>query len=287
MLRPKATARKTPSWPTPTAEQIEVVLLGTYHMDEPGLDAVNVSADDVLADTRQHELERLVSNLERAEPDHVAVERPASQSAAVNDIYARYRDSDVAYDEEYAFEPRHPERNDELVACRSEVIQIGFRLADRLGHERVSPVDVPAMLGDSPDFGALEQAGFEPAVKTDVPRVNTDDLQASLDERLAASTIPAYYRHLNEEAALHHNDGMFDEFLRYGKGDNYAGPDALATWYQRNLRMIHNIWRTVDEDTERVLFVVGSGHVHVLRHLLTEFPSFCPVSPLPYLPLDG
>lgn len=286
MLRPKATARKTPTWPTPTAEQVEVVLLGTYHMDEPGLDEVNVNADDVLADARQHELEALASQLEHAEPDHVAVERPALRSAAVNDIYARYQDGDVAYDEEHAFESQHPERDDELMACRSEVVQIGFRLADRLGHERVSPVDVPAMLGDSPDFEALEKDGFEPTVKTDVPRLDTDDLQTSLDERLAASTIPAYLRHLNEEAALHGNDGMFDEFLRYGEGDNYAGPDALARWYQRNLRMVHNVWRAVDEESERVVFVVGSGHVHILRQLLTEFPPLCPASPLPYLPLD-
>ena len=53
MLRPRATARKTPTWPTPTPEQVEVVLLGTYHMTEPGLDAVNVSTDDVFADDWQ------------------------------------------------------------------------------------------------------------------------------------------------------------------------------------------------------------------------------------------
>lgn len=287
MLRPKAVARKTPTWPTPTAEQVEIVLFGTYHMDEPGLDTVNVSADDVLADTRQRELETLVSNLARIDPDYVAVERPASQADAVNDIYVQYREGDIAYDEEYAFEPRHPERTDELMACRSEVVQIGFRLADQLNHDAVVPVDVPAMLGENAAFEALEEQEFDPSPKIEVPRLDEDELQASLDERLASSSLLAYHRYLNEEAAIHYNDGMFDEFLRYGKDDNYAGPDALANWYGRNLRMIHNIWRAVDADTERALFVVGSGHVHILRHLLTEFPQFCPVSPLPYLPVDN
>lgn len=286
MLKPKATGRKTPTWPTPTPEQIEVVLLGTYHMDEAGLDEINISGDDVLSDERQRELDDLVSNVERADPDRVAVERPAAQADAVNEVYDRYREGDVAYDEEHAFEPRHPERDDERMACRSEVVQVGFRLADRLGHDRVVPVDVPEVPGDDSEFEALEEDGFEPTEKRDVPRLDADELQSSLDERLAQSSITGYHRCLNEEAALHYNDGMFDEYLRRGEGDNYAGPDALGRWYRRNLRMVHNIWRAVTTDTERVLFVVGSGHVHVLRHLLTEFPQFCPVSSLQYLPRD-
>ena len=286
MLRPRTTARKTPTWPTPTPEQVEVVLLGTYHMDEPGLDDVNVSADDVLADSRQNELKSLVSHLEPVELDYVAVERPASLGQEVNELYTRYHEGEIAYDEEHTFAPHHPERDDDGMACRSEVIQVGFRLADRLDHDRVLPVDVPEMLGEDPDFERLEdEADLTP--KVDTPQLDRDRLQESLDERLTDSSITEYHRYLNEEAALHYNDGMFEEFLRYGEGDSYAGPDALAKWYRRNLRMVHNIWRAVDTDTDRVLLVVGSGHVHVLRHLLTEFPQFCPVSSLPYLPSDS
>lgn len=286
MLRPEATARKTPTWPTPTPEQVEVVLLGTYHMDEPELDEVNVSTDDVLAEERQRELEVLISHLERAAPDVVAVERPAERAETVNDLFRRYRDGELAYDEEHELASPHPERDETVKEGHSEVVQIGFRLADRLGHDRVVPVDVPEMLGTSSDFEDLEAAGVDTTPKINVPRIDTDELEATDEERLANSTLTAYHRFVNEEAALHANDGMFDQFLRYGDGDNYAGPDALAKWYRRNLRMIHNVWRAVDGDTERVLLVVGSGHVHVLRHLLTEFPQFCPASALPYLPRE-
>lgn len=284
MLRPKATARKTPTWPTPTPEQVEVIVLGTYHMDEPGLDKVNVAADDVLVSTRQRELSSFVSHLAEADPNVVAVERPAEQAETVNALYKRYRDGTYAYDEEHELEPPHPEREDPTMECRSEVVQVGFRLAERLGHDRILPVDVPEMLGGGPDFDDLDERGVDTSPKIDVPRLDEETLKTKADERLATSTVTAYHRYLNEEAALHANDGMFDEFLRQGDGDNYAGPDALAAWYRRNLRMVHNIWRAVDDSDDRVLFLVGSGHVHVLRHLLTEFPQFCPVSPLRYLP---
>jgi hypothetical protein len=286
MLQPEATARKTPTWPTPTPEQIEVVILGTYHMDEPGLDQVNLDVDDVLADERQREIESFVSTLERAAPDVVAVERPTQRAETVNELYAKYRDGEYAYDQEHEFEPPHPERDGETAECRSEIVQVGFRLAERLGHDRVVPVDEPEMLGSSSDFEELEQQGIDTSPKIDVPRLDEEALKDAREEQLKESTVTGYYRFLNEEAALHANDAMFDQFLRYGDGDNYAGPDALAKWYRRNLRMVHNIWQAVDEDTDRVLFLVGSGHVHVLRQVLTEFPQFCPASPLPYLPQD-
>jgi hypothetical protein len=287
MLRPNATARKTPTWPTPTPEQVEVVLLGTYHMDDPGLDEVNVDTDDVLDPARQAELATLASHLEAIDTDHVAVERPAARAPAVNDVYARYRTDEVAFDEEHAFEPAHPERDDEELACRSEVVQVGFRLAKRLGHDRVVPVDVPESLGDDDAFEDLESAGYEPSTKVDVPRIDPAALEAAMDERLAESTLIEYHRYLNEKAALHANDGMFDRYVRYGDGENYAGPDALARWYRRNLRMVHNVWKAVDDGDDRVLFLVGSGHVHVLRHLLNETPQFCPASALPYLPRES
>jgi len=42
----------------------------------------------------------------------------------------------------------------------------------------------------------------------------------------------------------------------------------------------------VNGDTERILCLVGSGHVHALRQLLLETPEFCPTSALPYLPRE-
>jgi len=286
MLRPNAAARKTPTWPTPTPEQVEVVLLGTYHMTGSELDTVAVDTDEVLAEKRQQELRELATRLAEAEPDLVAVERPAARTEGVNELFANYRDGEFAYEEEREFEEPHPERDDDVMSCRNEVVQIGFRLADRLGHERVVPIDVPEILGNDPAFEELEEKGIDPSPKRDVERFDPDELQETLDKRLADSTLTAYHRYLNEEAALHANDAMFDELIRYGDGDNYAGPDALAKWYRRNLRMVHNMWYAVDDDTERILCLVGSGHVHVLRQLLLDIPELCPRSALPYLPRE-
>lgn len=275
-------------WPTRQPGQVPVLILGSYHMDDPGLDQVNVDVDDVLSDRRQAELRDLADRLEDWNPDVVAVERPHDAADELNDVYDRYRHGEYAYDTEYEYESTHGKRNDPTAECRSEIVQVGFRVADRRGLDRVHPVDRPAMLGDGEAAAELRDRGFEPAQKVDVPRLDTDALQAETDERLAESTVPEYYRWLNREANLRKNHyGMFGQFVTYGTGDNFAGPEMLGTWYERNAAMVHNVWRALDseqgEDPERVLFVVGSGHVRVLRRLFAEAPQFCPVSPLPAL----
>lgn len=276
--------RPPDGWPTPEPDQVRVMLLGLYHMDNPGLDAVNVQADDVLADERQAELRDLADRLEPWSPDRVAVERPYDGAAELNTVYEEYRAGDRAYDREEAFDSTHPRRDEPVTECRSEVVQVGFRLADRLGHDRVYPVDYPMTLGDDEDAEELQERGFEPDRKVPVDSVDLESHQQEVDERLATSTIIEYLRWLNRESQLRLNDdAFFDEYVRMGEGDNFAGPRAIAIWYDRNLRMMHNVWRAIESGGERVLLVVGSGHVHVLRRLFDLSPMFCPASPLPYL----
>lgn len=283
MNHTEPTALARPGWPAPRPEQIQVLLLGSYHMDDPGLDAVNVDTDDVLTEERQAELVDVVDRVARFDPDRVAVERPFERREAMNSVYESYRSGERAYDREERIDPPHPMRDEQTTECRSEVVQLGFRLADRQSHERVAAVDDPVDVVND-DLQELRAQGFDPETKVDVSEFEEKDVERELSEKLAASTIPEYLRWLNlpEQLAINHR-GLFGEYLRWGDEEHSGGPRMLSTWYDSNLTMVHNLWRAVDEDDERVVVVVGSGHVRVLRHLLGEMPQFCPVSPLPYL----
>jgi hypothetical protein len=100
----------------------QVLVLGVYHMSNPGRDIFNMKADDVLAPTRQAEIAQLIEVLKRFHPTKIAVEADAWDDR----IRKRYAD--------YAGGTHELSRN--------EVEQIGFRLAKELGHESVYPVDV-------------------------------------------------------------------------------------------------------------------------------------------------
>ena len=64
---------------TPPAEDrvepVQVMVLGTYHFENPGLDLVNTDADDVLAPHRQAELQDLAERLTAFRPTAIALER--------------------------------------------------------------------------------------------------------------------------------------------------------------------------------------------------------------------
>jgi hypothetical protein len=51
-----------------TGQTSRILILGTCHMEHPGLDAVNLEADDVLLPRRQRELSELIEKLARRKP---------------------------------------------------------------------------------------------------------------------------------------------------------------------------------------------------------------------------
>jgi len=269
MDRRNASAR----WPEQDSRAVDVMLLGSYHMDNPGRDAVNVEADDVLSADRQAELEQLCDRLEPWSPDLVATEWDREEQDDLDAVYDAYRGA--GGDEDLLDDHR-----------RNEVVQIGCRLADRLDHDRVAAVDYPLRLDhhmEGPPDYSLREATERAAEELDAYDVDPESEKAEHDRRLHSSTIPEYLQWLNREPNLHANEGMFAAGLSESDPDDYTGVEMLLGWYDRNLRIVQHLWWATEDDTDSILLVVGTGHVHVLRHLLDRTPMFCPIPPHPIL----
>src|SRR6516162_7700352 len=87
----------------------QVMVLGTYHMANPGRDVYNMQADDVRAPKRQRELAELTEVLAKFQPTKIAIEADPDNKTLP-----------AAFQEYLA--GKH-----EL--SRNEIEQIGFRLA--------------------------------------------------------------------------------------------------------------------------------------------------------------
>ncbi|MEJ2343330.1 MAG: DUF5694 domain-containing protein [Gemmatimonadales bacterium] len=152
----------------PEDSRVRVLLLGSYHMSNPGADAFNLEADDVLAPKRQEEIRAVVDRLAEFRPTKVAVEAPWEDSAT----FARWD----AY------------RAGERELGRSEKEQIGFRLAHQLGHETVYPIDVPSQM----DFESVQEAAAaDPRVAARLGGMQQvgEEVMAAMAEWLAEGTV--------------------------------------------------------------------------------------------------
>src|SRR5687767_11357575 len=97
----------------------QVLVIGTYHMSNPGLDPINIRADDVLTPKRQREIAARVA---RFRPTKVAIELPWGRDSTANAFYLRYVAGSHTPD-------------------RTEMQQLGFRIAKAAGLPRVHGVD--------------------------------------------------------------------------------------------------------------------------------------------------
>ena len=129
-----STSEAPNQWPDPKDGQRKVMLLGTSHLAQAPEDTKNAYATDpgdILGDKRQRELETLTDRLAEWDPDRVAVEVPVSQQPLLDDAYAAYTDDTG---ELAAVSGWEQDRS-------NEIVQIGFRLADKRGHESLAAVD--------------------------------------------------------------------------------------------------------------------------------------------------
>lgn len=112
---------------TGTPAHAEVLVLGVYHMANPGQDIFNMKADDVLAPKRQTEIAQLMEVLKKFQPTKIAIESNVWSKRAPQQ-YADYLAG-------------------KYTLSRNENDQIGYRLAKEMGHKAIYPVDVD---GDFP-----------------------------------------------------------------------------------------------------------------------------------------
>jgi hypothetical protein len=222
-----------------------VLLLGLFHFDKPGLDAVKYKPIDVMRPDTQAYLLGLAERLARFAPTKVLLEFPESRDEFINRRYAEFR----------AGKAELP---------RNEVYQIGFRVARLAGLERVHGFDTPAPPQDLKLWAYLPQEPVAQARLMALIGAESRRLQAlhetgSLKDILILS---------NTDEEDRRNKGFYMLLNAVGADKRlFHGADASADWWHRNLRMYALVQRHAAAG-ERVLVIAGSGHTALLREFL-------------------
>lgn len=237
----------------------EVLVVGTFHMANPGQDIHNAEVDDVLAPKRQEEIAAVVDALARFAPTVVAVEWPA---AVASERYAAYRAGTL-----------EPSRN--------EVVQLGFRLAKQRDLAQVHGLDVDGRFPFEAvaSFAAAngQQARIDAAMALGAAAVK--EIETVLRER----GIAALLRRMNDPARALADHGFYMDMLRIGRGDEQPGAALAAAWAERNLAICARLVQALRPGDRAVVFY-GAGHAHWLRRCAIETPGLRLVEANDWLP---
>ncbi len=239
----------------PQQSTIPLLMLGSYHMSNPGLDMFNLQADDVQTPKRQAEIQAVVDRLALWQPTKVAIEAPLGDSLA----QARYQ----AY------------LRGELTLSNSEKEQIGFRLAKQLGHDKIYPIDVRQGL-DGSEMEKLVKANPEKYGPYLANLQNTGKTVISLMGKwLQEGSIGAMLYKMNDASVNEVGHAVyFQSLMPIVEGNNYAGPGMVVDWYQRNLHIFSNLHQISDRPDDRIFIVYGAGHIPLLQQFANDSPYF-------------
>lgn len=249
------------------AANVEVMVLGTYHMANPGRDLANVQADDVLKPQRQRELEALAAALAEFKPTKIVVERVVNDPSLVDPNYGQFTPADLGKN-------------------RNERVQVAYRLAHRLGQNAVYAID------EDPGEGEPDYFPFGKVVEWAKANGSEPDLNAQLDRakgeverinRLQSEGSIAYVlANMNRPEQTEQDQRWYYGVLHYGDTDKQPGAELNAYWYMRNAKIFGKLM-TVAKPGDRIMLVYGAGHNYWLRHFARTTPGFVNVDPSPYL----
>lgn len=242
-------------------EPATVMLLGVFHFDNPGLDAVKFDTIDVMTAPSQRYLEELTERLAQFKPTKVLLEYNPDNEAAVNQRYRDYRAGS------YALE-------------RNEIYQLGFRVAAKAGLARVYSFDDRSTNWDSSlwDYLPKHEPQMMQAVEkliADMSRQFQQDHQTQSLRELLRSTNDAETDRANKDTYLLTNAAGAEQKL-------FHGANSTASWWHRNFKMYANI-QLQAAPGERILVIGGQGHTAILRDLLQIDPRLNEDDPAPYL----
>jgi hypothetical protein len=246
---------------------VPLMVLGSFHMENPGQDAYNFEVRDILGPRKQREIGDVLDRLETFRPTKILIESAFKGSQAPAN-YARYLAGD------FALTP-------------NEIHQIGFALARRLGHKTVYPADfpmwmdgrVPAEIGEPRPRPATSGATAAPREPAKLP----ERLQV-LSRTLEQGTVLEALRHVNSPAYVREDHATYIEGLAPDpfSSELYGSTNLIANWYKRNLRIFTNVYRAA-EPGDRLLLLIGSGHLEILKRLAIDSGDFVLVDTEPYL----
>jgi len=245
---------------------IQVMIVGAYHMGNPGLDVNNAKVDSVLTPEKQRQISDAVNRLAKFKPNKIAVEMVADQADMTTSNFAKFSEESLKKD-------------------ANEITQIAFRMASQLGHKVVYAIDEKSETIDYFPYNKVVEfakANNQQAIletgdaygKRWTSEFEREQKIKTVSQLLANINKPSYGQ--TEMAQFYY------PLLAIGDSKTQNGAELNAAWYQRNAKIIAKLHQTA-KPGDKIMVLFGAGHNYWLRHFIKEMPGYQLVEAYNYL----
>ena len=227
----------------------EVLLIGTFHYNNPGKDVAKTKSFDILSEQSQSELETIAQKIKHYNPTKIFVEWPYNEQKELDSLYSLYLNDNYFSNENLSDFYR-----------KNEIFQLAFRTAKKNKIERVYGIDYSTSFPFGEVMTAIEKANqvdIKTKIEEGIARF-TDDFDSKIESGISLTELTY---HLNTpEMRYFSNDFHNNLMLIAGDTNDFSGPTLTSEWYKRNLFMWSLIQKNTSKEDERILVLAGASH---------------------------
>ncbi|WP_455169751.1 DUF5694 domain-containing protein [Aegicerativicinus sediminis] len=239
-------------------EKAQVLVVGTFHFDYPGLDAHKTSIEDkidVLKEPKKSEVTQLVNYIKKFKPNKIAIE---------------------AFENWNATEKFRSYKSGEYQNNRDERFQLAMRIASELKLDTLYSIDAETMAGDLEKIdSSYAQALFKDFdfQSDDIYENYYRDQREAEDKAIPKMNLLDYFKYINSKEYHQYDYGAY--LIGDFKLGDARGADIISSWwYNRNLRIFRKLQLITENANDRILLVFGNGHASVLRQVIEASPEY-------------
>lgn len=238
----------------------EVLLIGTFHYNNPGADVAKTKSFDILSESSQKELEQMSIDIKKYNPSKIFVEWPYNEQKELDSLYNLYKKGEYF-------------TNDSLsnFYLKNEIFQLAFRAAKANNNEKIYGVDYSKT--EFPyqkviqDIESNSQLELKEKIESTIASLTANfDSMIEAGVSLKKLTIASNTKEIRQTSNDLHNNML----SLAGSIDEFNGVYLTSEWYKRNLYMWSLIQKYTSDSDERIMVLLGSSHVAMLELFIKE-----------------
>ena len=241
-------------------ERAQVLVVGTFHFNYPGLDALKTEESDkidVLKEPKKSEVTELVEYIKKFKPTKIAIEAKPQYSNTWNERLREYKKGE--------------HRNK-----RGERYQLAMRIATDFNIDTLYTVDATALSNDLWQKDSLFYKSLTSKINFELEDPYWEKAKQYFDYRekqMKKTKILDVIKYMNTREGHNANFGLYLTGS-FATGEGQGADNFSMWWYNRNARIFANIVNITESPKDRILVIFGNGHAAILRQFFEASPQY-------------